>query len=354
MKKSEQTRSMLIAQCGKYPQMRPQDIFKFLYQSSFGCEHLVSSVDGAIDYIRREYGNNIEKREASVEPLDGGYSRIDLSYLGRGLSAETLGRLFCASARKETAGMEALTAKLEVARELAYEERFFFSAEEFEKALDKWRDQGYPPVHHSDGYRELYRPSYRVIANKYIPFLPLFARLDGLTKEGRATVAIEGGSASGKSTLGQILSEIYDCTLFHMDDFFLRPEQRTPERLSEAGGNIDRERFLEEVLLPLKRREPIEYRRFDCSTMKLAPTETVIPKRLTVIEGAYSMHPELAGYYDLSVLLDVSPDLQRKRIQKRNSPEMAQRFFDEWIPLERAYFSGLNVKARCDLILTID
>ena len=52
-------------------------------------------------------------------------------------------------------------------------------------------------------------------------------------------------AGSGKSVLGQLLSEVYSCNLFHMDDFFLRPEQRTAERLAEAGGNVDRERFLE-------------------------------------------------------------------------------------------------------------
>lgn len=32
------------------------------------------------------------------------------------------------------------------------------------------------------------------------------------------------------------------------DDFFLRPEQRTPERLAEPGGNLDRERMKSEVI----------------------------------------------------------------------------------------------------------
>ena len=34
-----------------------------------------------------------------------------------------------------------------------------------------------------------------------------------------------------------------------MDDFFLRPEQRRPERFAEPGGNVDRERFAAEVLV---------------------------------------------------------------------------------------------------------
>ena len=66
------------------------------------------------------------------------------------------------------------------------------------------------------------------------------------------------------------------------------------------------------------------------------------------------MHPELAEYYDFSVFLDISEELQRARIQKRNSPAMAQRFFDEWIPLEQIYFSGFDIKDRCGLVLHIE
>jgi len=172
----------------------------------------------------------------------------------------------------------------------------------------------------------------------------LLSKIDGLIARGNAVVAIEGGSASGKTTLAKMLSDVYDCTVFHMDDFFLRPEQRTKERYEEAGGNVDRERFLSEVLIPLKNGEQIKYRKFDCSTMTLTDEETVIPKKLTVIEGAYSMHPELAEYYDLSVFLDISPELQRERILRRNGEKMAARFFNEWIPLEEKYFSLTDAK----------
>ena len=65
-------------------------------------------------------------------------------------------------------------------------------------------------------------------------------------------VAIDGKCTSGKTTLASKLAEIYDCNVFHMDDFFLRPEQRTSERFAEIGGNVDYERFQEEVLFPLR------------------------------------------------------------------------------------------------------
>ena len=40
-----------------YPQLQAEDIFKYLFQSAFGCEHLVSSQEAALAYIEREYEN---------------------------------------------------------------------------------------------------------------------------------------------------------------------------------------------------------------------------------------------------------------------------------------------------------
>lgn len=192
-----------------------------------------------------------------------------------------------------------------------------------------------------------------VESKRYIPFLPVFERIDEMLRERAMIVAIDGGSGSGKTTLGEMLKEIYDCTVIHMDDFFLRAEQRTRERYAEVGGNIDRERFLEEVLLPLSKNEPVRYRKFDCSTMTLSGPIKVETKKLTIIEGAYSMHPAFYEYYDLSVFLDISPDLQKKRIEKRNSTEMAERFFSQWIPLEEIYFSQTQIKERCSISVSI-
>lgn len=184
-------------------------------------------------------------------------------------------------------------------------------------------------------------------------WLPLFAALDKLPTDKRSIVAIDGGSASGKTTLSQTLAQLYRCTVFHMDDFFLRPEQRTPTRYAEIGGNVDRERFLAEVLAPLRRGESVNYRRFDCQTMTLDEKKHVDPENLIIVEGAYSMHPELAEFYDLSVFLQIDSELQRQRILHRNGPELAQRFFTEWIPMENAYFQETNIKKRCDITLPI-
>ena len=347
------TRELLIKHLKTHPELEIQDVFKFLYQSSFGCEHLVSSLEAVTEYISREH-NEVFSCQKRVEPLDGEYSRVPLSYLDNGLAAETVGKLFFLSAKREENGLINLKNKLKIALDLVREGVLPFSEKDFAEAVSEWEKNGYGAVRHSQAFRDEYRPSYRVIANKYVPFLPLLTEIDKLisVKE-KVTVAIDGGSASGKSTLGEIISEIYGCTVFHMDDFFLPPEKRTPERFSEVGGNVDHERFLSEVLYPLSRGERITYRRFDCSTMSIGDEAEIDPKKLVIVEGAYSMHPNLEEHYDLSVFLDISPEVQRERITRRNSPEFAKRFFNEWIPLENSYFEKTDIKNRCDLIIQI-
>ena len=164
-------------------------------------------------------------------------------------------------------------------------------------------------------------------------------------------IALDGRCGSGKSTLSRRLSDTYPCSVIHMDDFFLRPEQRTPERYAEPGGNVDRERFLAEVLIPLRAGETVQYRRFDCSTFTVLPPNPIAAGRLNVIEGTYSLHPDLEKQYDLSAVLKIPADLQRKRIITRNGVEMAQRFFDTWIPLEERYFNALRPDLRCTVVL---
>ena len=184
-------------------------------------------------------------------------------------------------------------------------------------------------------------------------FLPLFLKLDSMLQEKEVLLAIDGGSAAGKTTLGKLLEQRYACNVFHMDDFFLRPIQRTKERLAEPGGNVDRERFYEEVLKRLVEKKEVTYRRYDCKTMSLLEPVTVAPTRLTVVEGAYSMHPSLSDCYDYSVFLEIDEETQKERIMKRNTPEMAERFFTEWTLLEREYFKKLHVKERCDMVIPI-
>lgn len=166
-----------------------------------------------------------------------------------------------------------------------------------------------------------------------------------------AIIAIDGPAGAGKSTLAEQLRQLFvDAEVYHMDDFFLTPDLRTPERLARPGENVDHERFLNEVLLPLRRGKPFAYRRYDCQTGEFSPRSGE-PARLAIVEGSYSLHPSLRAYYDLKIFLDVDPQEQERRIRARSSEQMAQRFFTEWIPLEEAYFTQERLRETADLIL---
>lgn len=157
-------------------------------------------------------------------------------------------------------------------------------------------------------------------------------------------VAIDGQCASGKTTLGEMLARRFDCNLFHMDDFFLRPEQRTPERLAQVGGNVDYERFRHEVLQPVLQREAFTYRIYDCKSRQYAKTVPVPVRRLNIVEGSYSRHPYFGDYYQLGYCLLIEAEEQEKRILKRNGADMLKRFMEEWIPKENAYLEMLGLK----------
>lgn len=351
---NENTRELLLKHYKSFPCLQAEDIFKFLFQSAFGCEHLAADEASALQYIKKEYDGISGATPVFTDALDGNYSRVYLSWLNEGLSPETLTKLFCLSARPEPDGKAVLAEKTEVARELIASGAIPLDKEEFEKKLSDWQGRGCPAIHHSQVFRSTYRPAYRVIDNRYADFMRIFAGIDKLSADSSVIFAIEGGSASGKSTLADALSEVYDCNVFHTDDYFLRPGQRTPERFAEIGGNLDRERLYDEIILPLLKNEAVCYRPFDCSSQTLGEAVTVMPKKITVIEGAYSMHPYFGEYYNLSVFLDIDPDFQKKRIEKRNSPAFAKRFFEEWIPLEVRYFEKTEIKKRAGLVIPIN
>ena len=98
-------------------------------------------------------------------------------------------------------------------------------------------------------------------------------------------LAIDGRCASGKTTLAAKIQEKTRCGVIHMDDFFLRPEQRTKERLAQAGGNIDWERIKKEALEPIRANSAALYRPYDCHTQSFKEQIKIEPGPLIVFEG---------------------------------------------------------------------
>lgn len=226
--RNEKTRQNLIQHYQNYPALQAEDVFKYLFQSAFGCEHLVSNFDMALNYIEREYETLSQAEPPKIEPLDGEYSRVYLSCLNEGLRPQTLAKLFCLSAKKEEDGRELLEEKIEVAKKLVADGVLPLDADEFEQKCSTWKELGYPAVHHSETFRAAYKPAYRVIANRYAEYLAMFMQMDIHAAQcGRAMQRgiVIGCPGSGKTTFAKAISEKIDLPLFHLDAIWHKPDK---------------------------------------------------------------------------------------------------------------------------------
>lgn len=186
--------------------------------------------------------------------------------------------------------------------------------------------------------------------NKYPTLLADIEKL--LEEDERVIIAIDGRCASGKSTLAAALAKRFDGALFHLDDYFLRPEQRTEERLTQIGGNVDYERFKSEILDPVcSGATLLEYTPFNCKLWALGEPVEAPCGKLIVIEGAYSHHPYFGDYMAYRVFLTLDSGDQLERIAKRNGEQMLERFKNEWIPMEEKYFEAFNIAQKSDIII---
>ena len=328
--------------------MTPQDAVKLLYQSEFGAAHLFSEPERVFNELLRE-GAPMRDRamEPDVEPIGDGFCRLGLAGTSyNGIAPETVFRLFRRATDPAYASPARFADKRAQLMNCAVAQEMPFSASDARAYLKEYEAAGCPAVRHSEQYRAAYAPAYRLVRAADAALLPLLSAI-GRRAPKPVIVAIDGACGSGKSTFAARLAELIDCNLFHMDDFFLPMAQKTPERLAQPGGNCDAERFAAEVLAPLKTGEPFSYRPFHCHTQALGDPIAVTPKRVTIVEGSYALHPLLDSAYDLRVFLTVPSDLQRVRIIRRDGEAMWKRFESEWIPLEQRYFQSFRISERC-------
>lgn len=348
----EELEQIVLRQSAAHPGMEPADYVKLFFQNEFGCAHGVPDPGRSLELLLREAASlPPEAGEGPLfEPIGNGLCRVRLA---GGREAEEflplLNRMFVATAGAHRGDRERFGKKLESLIRLAAEGTIPVGPEEMRSYVDGYLARGGGPVHHSRAYAERYSPHYRVVRLAYLEFLPVFRAAVGLGCP--AVLAVDGRCGSGKTSLAALLREVFGCAVFHVDDFFLPMELRTPERLAEPGGNIDRGRLLREVLAPLRAGEKIRYRPYSCLEGKLLPPVEERPGALAVVEGTYALHPDFLDFYGLKVFLTCSPAAQQRRIFLRNGGEWLHDFLETWIPAEERYFESMRVNRNCDLTL---
>jgi uridine kinase len=335
-----------------YPQAELQDLFKLLHQSEFGPGHLIADTEENFKRLVTEFkGLKNAIKDHVIDYLTPHLCRLHLQVLNQSsLQIHTLQRFFELSAAELQGNVTGYYEKIDALRELCAERNFPFNAKQVDQFKAKIDIAPLKPIRHSETYRTAYAPAYRVVDKKFCDVLSLFARIDELMRQkAHVLIGIDGDCAAGKTTLAGLLKKVYDCNTIHMDHFFLRPEQRTKARHTSPGGNIDHERFTEEVLDKLQTNKLFSYRPFNCMNGAFDAPIPLLAQKLTIIEGSYSHHPAFSEHYDLKVFLSIPKDVQLERILKRNGEVMYEKFKNMWIPMEKRYAEAFEIQKKSDL-----
>lgn len=340
----------ILEQIKKHPQSEITDVVKLVFQNEFGGGHLIKDEDFSLKRIISELNSTTPNTDIQLtEDIGNGIVRLNFNALTDKISAEAINKCFILSAQEIQGNINSFEMKLTKLQELCEDNMMPFSKEELIKYISKYKEMGYPAVSHSETYKNAYSPSYRIMKKEYADILELITAILKKAENGKTVVAIDGRCASGKTTLANNLKKIFGCDIIHADSFFLPFEKRTAERLNEVGGNIDYERFCDEVCNGIRSNSTFSYGIFNCSTGKIESTETAGTSQIILVEGSYSLHPKFRDIYDIKAFVSTDYETQTARIKHRNGDELLKMFVDRWIPMEERYFSQSQTEAIADI-----
>ncbi len=313
----------------KYPKMQDRDAVKLLFQATFGANHLIENEENSLLSIENEWQGKTQTDR--FENIGENYVRANINAFEKE-ELPLLNKLFVAGASSVSGEIDFTPV-----------EELFGNA-----FLSVYLKEGIRPVSHSDAYRHSYSPAYRVIPKIFARYWNVLWKI---YREAPRVIAIDGRAGAGKTTIANIISQIFKCDIIRADDFFLPPALRTPERLNEPGGNIHYERLKKQVIENLG--APFEYDVFDCSVMNINGKKK-ISTPMCVLEGSYSQHPYLGKYYDLGIFVTVKKEEQERRILNRNGEKMLKMFKEKWIPMEEKYIEAFSIEENSHIIIKND
>ena len=157
----------------RHPVMEQCDVYKLLYQGVLGPEHLVASPEDFAAQLRAEYeAVSPDKAEPLWEPvrLDGALVRLNLRpFKARGGDVEQLIAACLQTAQRAWGTPEELQAAWVAFVELCRAGTWGVFPLPEVLAFSAWLEEhGYPPVHHSAGYKETSKPAYRLVYGEFL------------------------------------------------------------------------------------------------------------------------------------------------------------------------------------------
>ena len=164
-------------------------------------------------------------------------------------------------------------------------------------------------------------------------------------------VAIDGGGGAGKSTLARGIADALPAqvSIVTCDDFYrpLDSPACSPEVAYERY--FDWQRLREEAVIPLREHRQARYQRYDWGSDRLAEWIVVEPREIIIVEGVFSMRPELKDLIDVTIFVETPRAERMRRMTTR--PQSNSWWIDSWIAAEDWYFENLAPHLNSDLIV---
>lgn len=179
----------------------------------------------------------------------------------------------------------------------------------------------------------------------------LFEKIEELRGTYNAfAVAIDGMTGAGKTTLAAYLSKKYGAPVLHLDDFRLPPAERAKGWETLPGGDMDFERFEEEIVAPWMEKRPLVYTTVDPVTGEMLDRRALPDGQMFIFEGTYVLHPMIRDFYDLRLFVRVGEAEQARRLAEAGRGADAEQLKTR-LSLERAYFDAYMTEALADGVI---
>ena len=168
-----------------------------------------------------------------------------------------------------------------------------------------------------------------------------------------AVIAVDGSSASGKTTFAKEIEARFGIPVIHTDDFCRPRNEKGELEISEFDGNFDLERFKAEVICGIKSLNPFDIGIFNCKIGRIDRTIEVPCAKCYLIEGAYSHNPKLGEYSTVKIFFDISFEVQKERIIARDGDNKLETYLSIWIPAEERYIQHYGIVEKSDYHINI-
>ena|SRR5436190_3386491 len=173
---------------------------------------------------------------------------------------------------------------------------------------------------------------------------------------GPFVVALDGRSGTGKTTLSRQIEKDLNASVITCDDFYTGGTlenwaKKTPKE--KAENVIDWKRIRNEALIPLLNGRVATWHPFDWQT-GFGLSEKVItcrPKKLIILDGAYSSRVELSELVNMSVLIELHDPTRRQRLKEREGEPFVESWHPVWDESEDYYFTQVRPPSSFDFVI---